>query len=114
MSCLLAPIISKNTFFTVKYFTLKAASPWCFCHFHCLQAETQDGIPSNLTGDVIHRIDKDYGFVCLNKDQDHGLCRNYRVRFLCGKLGTLASENANFENAKVKFKSKRRFIIKSE
>ncbi|XP_027137144.1 cell migration-inducing and hyaluronan-binding protein [Larimichthys crocea] len=51
-----------------------------------IQAETHDGIPSNQTGDVIHKNDKDYGFVCLNKDQAHGLCRNYRVRFLCGKL----------------------------
>ncbi|KAG8001668.1 Cell migration-inducing and hyaluronan-binding protein, partial [Nibea albiflora] len=44
-----------------------------------LQAETHDGIPSNQTGDVIHKNDKDYGFVCLNKDQAHGLCRNYRA-----------------------------------
>ncbi|CAI5671990.1 unnamed protein product [Oreochromis niloticus] len=51
-----------------------------------IQAETHDGIPSNQTGDVIHKKDKDYGFVCLNKDQTHGLCHNYRVRFLCGKL----------------------------
>uniref|UniRef100_A0A7N8XAR1 hyaluronoglucosaminidase n=1 Tax=Mastacembelus armatus TaxID=205130 RepID=A0A7N8XAR1_9TELE len=51
-----------------------------------IQAETHDGIQANLTGDVIHKNDKDYGFVCLNKDQTHGLCRNYRVRFLCGKL----------------------------
>ncbi|KAI4830095.1 hypothetical protein KUCAC02_001748, partial [Chaenocephalus aceratus] len=50
------------------------------------QAETLDGIAANQTGDVIHKNDKDYGFVCLNKDQTHGLCRNYRVRFLCGKL----------------------------
>ncbi|KAK1891194.1 Cell migration-inducing and hyaluronan-binding protein [Dissostichus eleginoides] len=51
-----------------------------------IQAETHDGIAANQTGDVIHKNDKDYGFVCLNKDQTHGLCRNYRVRFLCGKL----------------------------
>uniref|UniRef100_A0AAX7VCM5 hyaluronoglucosaminidase n=1 Tax=Astatotilapia calliptera TaxID=8154 RepID=A0AAX7VCM5_ASTCA len=51
-----------------------------------IQAETHDGIPSNQTGDVIHKKHKDYGFVCLNKDQTHGLCHNYRVRFLCGKL----------------------------
>lgn len=51
-----------------------------------IQAETHGGIPANQTGDVIHKNDKDYGFVCLNKDQAHGLCRNYRVRFLCGKL----------------------------
>ncbi|KAK5916134.1 hypothetical protein CesoFtcFv8_001661 [Champsocephalus esox] len=51
-----------------------------------IQAETLDGIAANQTGDVIHKNDKDYGFICLNKDQTHGLCRNYRVRFLCGKL----------------------------
>uniref|UniRef100_UPI0037E761A8 cell migration-inducing and hyaluronan-binding protein-like n=1 Tax=Semicossyphus pulcher TaxID=241346 RepID=UPI0037E761A8 len=51
-----------------------------------IQAQTCDGTPSNQTGDVIHKNDKDYGFVCLNKDQAHGLCQNYRVRFLCGKL----------------------------
>ncbi|XP_026233838.1 cell migration-inducing and hyaluronan-binding protein [Anabas testudineus] len=51
-----------------------------------IQAETHDGIKSDHTGDVIHKNDKDYGFVCLNKDQSHGLCHNYRVRFLCGKL----------------------------
>ncbi|KAM9765301.1 cell migration-inducing and hyaluronan-binding protein isoform 2-T2 [Menidia menidia] len=51
-----------------------------------IQAETHDGIPSNQTGDVIYRNNKHFGFVCLNKDQPHGLCHNYRVRFLCGKL----------------------------
>ncbi|CAM9209059.1 unnamed protein product, partial [Lampetra planeri] len=51
-----------------------------------IQAETHDGIPSNHTGDVIYKNDKDYGFVCRNKDQVHAVCRNYRVRFLCGKL----------------------------
>lgn len=51
-----------------------------------IQAQTHDGIPSNQSGDIIYKLDKDYGFVCLNKDQNHGLCHNYRVRFLCGKL----------------------------
>uniref|UniRef100_A0A673ZFB2 hyaluronoglucosaminidase n=1 Tax=Salmo trutta TaxID=8032 RepID=A0A673ZFB2_SALTR len=51
-----------------------------------IQAESHDGVPSNETGDVIYKSDRDYGFVCLNKDQSHGLCHNYRVRFLCGKL----------------------------
>ncbi|XP_041649149.1 cell migration-inducing and hyaluronan-binding protein [Cheilinus undulatus] len=51
-----------------------------------IQAETHDGTPANQTGDVIHKNDRDYGFVCLNKDQAHGFCQNYRVRFLCGKL----------------------------
>ncbi|XP_075867464.1 cell migration-inducing and hyaluronan-binding protein [Nelusetta ayraudi] len=51
-----------------------------------IQAETHDGIPSSKTGDVIHKNDKDYGFVCRNGDQAHGQCNNYRVRFLCRKL----------------------------
>ncbi|XP_024117563.1 cell migration-inducing and hyaluronan-binding protein isoform X2 [Oryzias melastigma] len=50
-----------------------------------IQAQTMDGVPSNQTGDVIHKNDKNYGFVCLNRDQPHGFCHNYRVRFLCGK-----------------------------
>ncbi|XP_035984707.1 cell migration-inducing and hyaluronan-binding protein isoform X1 [Fundulus heteroclitus] len=51
-----------------------------------IQVQTHDGIPFNHTGDVIYKISKDYGFVCLNKDQIRGLCHNYKVRFLCGKL----------------------------
>ncbi|XP_018619429.2 cell migration-inducing and hyaluronan-binding protein isoform X2 [Scleropages formosus] len=51
-----------------------------------IQAETHDGVPSNLTGQVFYKNDKDYGFVCLNKDQPNGICHNYKVRFLCGKL----------------------------
>ncbi|XP_020497083.1 cell migration-inducing and hyaluronan-binding protein [Labrus bergylta] len=51
-----------------------------------IQAATYDGTPSDQTGDVIYKKHKDYGFVCLNKDQAHGICQNYRVRFLCGKL----------------------------
>ncbi|KAJ8393076.1 hypothetical protein AAFF_G00067590 [Aldrovandia affinis] len=51
-----------------------------------IQVETHGGVPSNETGEVFHKNDKDYGFVCLNKDQLDGICQNYRVRFLCGKL----------------------------
>uniref|UniRef100_W5N565 hyaluronoglucosaminidase n=1 Tax=Lepisosteus oculatus TaxID=7918 RepID=W5N565_LEPOC len=51
-----------------------------------IEAATHDGIASNLTNEVFHKIDKDYGFVCLNKDQPNGICNNYKVRFLCGKL----------------------------
>ncbi|XP_072554374.1 cell migration-inducing and hyaluronan-binding protein-like isoform X1 [Paramormyrops kingsleyae] len=51
-----------------------------------MQAETHDGIPSNLTQEVFHKHDKDYGLVCLNREQPDGICHNYRVRFLCGKL----------------------------
>uniref|UniRef100_A0A3B4F2S3 hyaluronoglucosaminidase n=1 Tax=Pundamilia nyererei TaxID=303518 RepID=A0A3B4F2S3_9CICH len=70
-----------------KLSDLHKAYPDCLCSSPLdIQAETHDGIPSNQTGDVIHKKHKDYGFVCLNKDQTHGLCHNYRVRFLCGKL----------------------------
>ncbi|XP_035275966.1 cell migration-inducing and hyaluronan-binding protein [Anguilla anguilla] len=51
-----------------------------------LQVETQEGVPSNMTGEVFYKNDKDYGFVCLNKDQPDGICHNYKVRLLCGKL----------------------------
>ncbi|KAI5609781.1 cell migration-inducing and hyaluronan-binding protein, partial [Silurus asotus] len=51
-----------------------------------IEAETVDGVPANLTGDVFSKFDKNYGLVCLNKDQQGGICRNYRIRFLCGKL----------------------------
>ncbi|XP_048119132.1 cell migration-inducing and hyaluronan-binding protein [Alosa alosa] len=51
-----------------------------------MEAETHDGIPANMTGEIFSKNDKNYGFVCLNKDQPDGLCHNYRVRFLCGKL----------------------------
>ncbi|KAG9341336.1 hypothetical protein JZ751_019440 [Albula glossodonta] len=51
-----------------------------------MQAETQQGVPSNETGEIFYKNDKDYGFVCLNKDQPDGICHNYKVRFLCGKL----------------------------
>ncbi|RVE74997.1 hypothetical protein OJAV_G00027660 [Oryzias javanicus] len=58
---------------------------WSDCSPLDIQAQTVDGVPSNQTGDVIHKNDKNYGFVCLNRDQPHGSCHNYRVRFLCGK-----------------------------
>ncbi|XP_018620469.1 cell migration-inducing and hyaluronan-binding protein-like isoform X1 [Scleropages formosus] len=51
-----------------------------------MEAETADGIPSSQTQEVFHRNEKDYGLVCLNKEQPDGICHNYRVRFLCGKL----------------------------
>ncbi|TSK53827.1 Cell migration-inducing and hyaluronan-binding protein [Bagarius yarrelli] len=51
-----------------------------------IEAETVDGVPANMTGDVFSKFDKNYGLVCLNKDQQGGICRNYRIRFLCGKL----------------------------
>ncbi|KAL0189624.1 hypothetical protein M9458_016723, partial [Cirrhinus mrigala] len=50
-------------------------------------AETLDGIPANMTGEVFSKFDRNYGFVCLNKEQVDGICHNYHVRFLCGKLG---------------------------
>lgn len=48
-----------------------------------IEAETVD---ANMTGQVFSKFDRTYGFVCLNKDQPRGVCHNYRVRFLCGKL----------------------------
>ncbi|MGH0174331.1 UNVERIFIED_CONTAM: hypothetical protein FKN15_067922 [Acipenser sinensis] len=51
-----------------------------------IQAATYSGVDSNLTDEVFYKNDKDYGFVCLNKDQPDGICNNYKVRFLCGKL----------------------------
>ncbi|RXN25610.1 cell migration-inducing and hyaluronan-binding [Labeo rohita] len=51
-----------------------------------IEAETLDGIPANMTGEVFSKFDRNYGFVCLNKEQVDGICHNYRVRFLCGKL----------------------------
>ncbi|XP_010766560.1 cell migration-inducing and hyaluronan-binding protein, partial [Notothenia coriiceps] len=68
-----------------EQFTITTRSQWVQGKWP-QSAETHDGIAANQTGDVIHKNDKDYGFVCLNKDQTHDLCRNYRVRFLCGKL----------------------------
>ncbi|XP_016520668.1 cell migration-inducing and hyaluronan-binding protein [Poecilia formosa] len=70
-----------------KLFDLRKAYPDQLCSDPLdIQVQTHDGIPFNQTGDVIYKISKDYGFVCLNKDQIHGLCHNYQVRFLCGKL----------------------------
>ncbi|XP_027871268.1 cell migration-inducing and hyaluronan-binding protein isoform X1 [Xiphophorus couchianus] len=67
-------------------FDLRKAYPDQLCSSPLdIQVQTHDGIPFNQTGDVIYKISKDYGFVCLNKDQIHGLCHNYQVRFLCGK-----------------------------
>ncbi|KAF4083043.1 hypothetical protein AMELA_G00135510 [Ameiurus melas] len=51
-----------------------------------IEAETVDGVPANMTGDVFSKFDKNYGLVCLNKEQQGGICRNYHIRFLCGKL----------------------------
>ncbi|XP_023669607.2 cell migration-inducing and hyaluronan-binding protein [Paramormyrops kingsleyae] len=51
-----------------------------------IEVGTRDGVPSNLTGEIFYKIDRSYGFVCLNKDQPDGMCQDYRVRFLCGKL----------------------------
>ncbi|XP_062869588.1 cell migration-inducing and hyaluronan-binding protein-like [Trichomycterus rosablanca] len=51
-----------------------------------IEAETVDGVPANMTGETFSRLDRNFGLVCLNKDQPDGICYNYRVRFLCGKL----------------------------
>uniref|UniRef100_A0A8C4T0Z0 hyaluronoglucosaminidase n=1 Tax=Erpetoichthys calabaricus TaxID=27687 RepID=A0A8C4T0Z0_ERPCA len=70
-----------------KLSDLRAAFPGKICAAPLdIQAATHDGVASNLTDEVFYKNDKDYGFVCLNKDQPDGICNNYKVRFLCGKL----------------------------
>lgn len=71
----------------------KCHIPYATLSFSLPQAVTQDGTPANQTGEKLHKIDKDYGLVCLNKDQPDGICHNYKVRFLCGKLGTYTTDS---------------------
>uniref|UniRef100_A0A8C4ZKQ9 Cell migration inducing hyaluronidase 1 n=1 Tax=Gadus morhua TaxID=8049 RepID=A0A8C4ZKQ9_GADMO len=84
-SCVLQSMYGEHFSVTISSQWVQEAE-WTECSPLDIQAETHDGVPSNQTGDVLHRVDKEYGLVCLNKDQTHGLCHNYRVRFLCGKL----------------------------
>lgn len=46
---------------------------------------TLDG--ANLTTEVFYKGGHDYRFLCHGKDQTGEGCRNYRVRFLCGRSG---------------------------
>lgn len=46
---------------------------------------TLDG--ENLTTEIFYKSSHDYQFLCHGKDQTGEGCRNYRVRFLCGKSG---------------------------
>uniref|UniRef100_A0A4W3GXB8 hyaluronoglucosaminidase n=1 Tax=Callorhinchus milii TaxID=7868 RepID=A0A4W3GXB8_CALMI len=69
-----------------KLSDLRAAFPGNICASPVdMQASTVDGIPANLTTEVFHKHDREYGFVCRNQDQVDGICYNYKVRFLCGK-----------------------------
>ncbi|XP_002739633.2 uncharacterized protein LOC100367634 [Saccoglossus kowalevskii] len=48
-----------------------------------IQAQTIDGIPAELTGDVLLSNDIINGFACLNEEQDDEKCEDYKVRFCC-------------------------------
>nr|XP_061797061.1 mucin-5AC-like [Nerophis lumbriciformis] len=49
-----------------------------------IDVKTKAGADVGLTGDVIHVSDVYSGFICRNRDQaQHGLCADYKVRFLC-------------------------------
>ncbi|XP_068578556.1 cartilage intermediate layer protein 1-like [Cebidichthys violaceus] len=49
-----------------------------------IEAVTTDtNTPATQTGDVIHIYNSNQGFVCRNTDQKSGMCRDYKVRFVC-------------------------------
>nr|XP_043891842.1 mucin-5AC-like isoform X6 [Solea senegalensis] len=50
-----------------------------------IQVQTTSGDSMASTGDTIARVDTSTGFVCKNKDQKDGKCKDYRVRFQCPK-----------------------------
>ncbi|XP_008638292.1 PREDICTED: cell migration-inducing and hyaluronan-binding protein isoform X1 [Corvus brachyrhynchos] len=67
-----------------KLSDFKAAHPDKICRQPIdIQAMTLDGV--NLTTEVFYKSGHDYQFLCHGKDQTGEGCRNYRVRFLCGK-----------------------------
>jgi len=53
-----------------------------------MQVRTIDGkTTASKTGDVIRKMRPEYGFMCYNRDQRDGKCKNYEVRYKCeGKL----------------------------
>ncbi|XP_077774996.1 cell migration-inducing and hyaluronan-binding protein isoform X1 [Podarcis muralis] len=61
----------------------RAAHPGVCDHPINIQAVTLDGV--NLTTEVHYKSGRDYRFFCRGPGQTPGGCRNYRVRFLCGK-----------------------------
>lgn len=61
---------------------------------------TLDG--ENLTTEIFYKSGHDYQFLCHGKDQTGEGCRNYRVRFLCGKSGmcpTFESQTREQQNS---------------
>ncbi|XP_068199058.1 uncharacterized protein [Antennarius striatus] len=64
---------------------LRAENPGKICPKPVeIEARSLLGVPAGATGDVIHKNDVLYGFVCRNNDQRHGkLCQDYKVRFSC-------------------------------
>ncbi|XP_060115263.1 uncharacterized protein LOC132587077 [Heteronotia binoei] len=48
-----------------------------------IEAETLDGMLASSTGQTFKVFNPTEGFACVNKEQKHGFCRDYRVRFTC-------------------------------
>ncbi|XP_024146693.1 cartilage intermediate layer protein 2 isoform X1 [Oryzias melastigma] len=48
-----------------------------------IEATTLSGTPADKTEDKIFKSDTTTGFICRNRDQKHGQCNDYRVRFSC-------------------------------
>uniref|UniRef100_A0A3Q3MMD5 WxxW domain-containing protein n=1 Tax=Labrus bergylta TaxID=56723 RepID=A0A3Q3MMD5_9LABR len=48
-----------------------------------IEVQTTTGLSLASTGDVITVADAATGFICKNSEQTHGMCHDYRVRFLC-------------------------------
>ncbi|MED6240752.1 hypothetical protein ATANTOWER_027370 [Ataeniobius toweri] len=40
-------------------------------------------IPADKTGQTFYAYDTSRGFICRNKDQKSGVCKDYQVRFKC-------------------------------
>ncbi|TNN44909.1 Cartilage intermediate layer protein 2 [Liparis tanakae] len=58
--------------------------PGVICQYPLgIEAQTQGGKTAAEAGDVIHKMDTTTGFVCLNAEQDGGICYDYEVRFSC-------------------------------
>nr|XP_048291217.1 cell migration-inducing and hyaluronan-binding protein [Myodes glareolus] len=64
-----------------KISDLRAAHPGKICNRPIdIQATTMDGVALNT--EVVYKNGQDYRFACYTRGR---ACRNYRVRFLCGK-----------------------------
>ncbi|XP_070553091.1 uncharacterized protein [Ptychodera flava] len=69
-----------------------------------IEVQTSEGMPAAETGEVFHQYDA-HGFICLDNQQDDGICNDYRIRFCCpGKFGAemchTEEEIANYTMAK--------------